>query len=1020
MKFTPLPPQVSYPELESEMLDTWEKEQTFKRSLARNPQERRFTFYDGPPFATGLPHYGHILQGAIKDVIPRFKTMQGYFVERRFGWDCHGLPVEVEVEKELGISSRQEILDMGVAAFNDACRAIVLRYTAEWEQTTKRLGRWIDFENDYKTMDTDYMESIWWVVKELHEKGLLYEGHKAMHICPRCATPLSNFEVGLAYRDRVDESVYALFPLDDGVNLVAWTTTPWTLPGNVLLAVNPNLTYVEVEHEGQRYIVAEDRLAAVFGEGTAVVARHSAKDLRGRTYDPPFRIDNLEGRQYEVVESEVVSSEEGTGILHVAPAFGEEDLAIGQREQAAFIQHVDMTGKVRAPVEQYAGQSVLEVNSQILADLKHAGRVLRTEKVTHQYPHCWRCDTPLLNYATTSWFVAVTQLKERLITENQHINWMPDHVRDGRFGKWLEGARDWAISRNRFWGNPLPIWRCANNHLTVIGSRDELEKLSGQRPDDLHKQFVDEIEFNCPTCGKTSRRIEDVLDCWFESGSMPYAEQHYPFEHKKDFAAQYPADFIAEALDQTRGWFYTLHVLGVALRDEKAFQNVITTGLVLAEDGKKMSKRLKNYTEPEKLINRYGADAVRLYMLSSPVVRGDDLRFTDEGVEEVMKKFNAMLWNSVGFFMTYASVDGWELPAKQTVSQHVLDRWILSRLTATRETVTSALESYDIMQAVRVLVAFLEELSNWYIRRSRRRFWKTEDDADKLRAYETLFTVLDVIIKLSAPFAPFLSDYLYRRLHGATSSVHLADWPTPRASENLELEAQMNLAREVVRLGLAARSVANIKVRQPLQTVTIATSSSFDSEILDIIREELNVKDVALKQSADDMTETVLRPIPREIARLAKKNTQAVLEKLKSGGYAIVPDGYSVGDLTIPHSAVETIHAPKEGYIVETSSAAAVGVSTEVSPELRREGIVRDVIRSIQELRRSEGFAVSDRIELRLVAAEAEVREALEQLLDLLQGEVLAAKVTLFAEGEEEHNLEVGEHQLGATLTHVS
>ncbi len=1020
MKFTPLPPKVSYPELESETLRIWDKEETFKRSLERNPQSRRFTFYDGPPFATGLPHYGHILQGAIKDVIPRFKTMQGYYVERRFGWDCHGLPVEVEVEKELGITSRQQILDMGVAAFNDACRAIVLRYTAEWEDTTKRLGRWIDFENDYKTMDTDYMESIWWVVKELHAKGLLYEGRKAMHICPRCATPLSNFEVGLAYRDRVDQSVYALFPLASGANLVAWTTTPWTLPGNVLLAVNPNLKYAEVEHGGQRFIVAEDRLEAVFGPSMSIVKRYSAKQLSGQEYEPPFRIDNLEGRQYVVVESDVVSSEEGTGILHVAPAFGEEDLAIGQKEKAAFIQHVDITGHFQSPMDQYIGESALSINDRILADLKHRGRVLRTEKITHQYPHCWRCDTPLLNYATTSWFVAVTQLKDRLVAENRQITWMPEHVRDGRFGKWLEGARDWAISRNRFWGNPLPIWRCTNNHLTVVGSRDELKLLSGEFPEDLHKQFVDKIEFKCPSCDETAKRVEDVLDCWFESGSMPYAEQHYPFEHKETFAKQFPADFIAEALDQTRGWFYTLHVLGVALRDQKAFQNVITTGLVLAEDGKKMSKRLKNYTDPGELMNRYGADAVRLYMLSSPVVRGDDLRFTDEGVEEMTKKFNAMLWNSVGFFMTYASVDKWQPAKKPEPSEHILDKWVLSRLAAVSEEVTNALESYDIMQAVRALLMFLDELSNWYIRRSRRRFWKTEDDSDKLHAYQTLYTALETTVRLAAPMAPFLSDYLYRRLCDSELSVHLAEWPSSVGKRDTALEVQMASAREIVRLGLAARSTAAIKVRQPLEVATVATPAELDEETLEIIRDELNVKKVTIKQSADEMTETMLRPIPREVARVAGKQTQLVLEKLKKGDCEVLENGYKVDGIMVPSDAVETIHAPKHGYVVESSPLAAVGISTDLSDELRHEGIVRDVIRSIQELRRSEGFSVSDRIELRIVVTQSDTREALERLGALLQEEVLATKVSLFAEGKEKHSLQVGDTKIEATISHVS
>lgn len=982
------------------MLRTWKRERTFERSLSQTKRGKRFTFYDGPPFATGLPHYGHLLQGTIKDVIPRFRTMQGRYVERRFGWDCHGLPVEYELEKELGIKNRQEIVEMGVGKFNDACRKIVLRYTKEWEKSTTRLGRWVDFRNDYKTMDPDYMESTWWVLKQLWEKGLLYEGRRAMRICPRCATPLSNFEVSQGYADRDDPSVYVGLPLrsDPDVSLLVWTTTPWTLPGNVLAAVNKHLTYVEVETDrGRRYVLAESRLGSVFPNHDYALRRTlRAEELIGQQYEPPFPKRNLTGTSYEVVAADVVTADEGTGILHVAPAFGEEDMEIGQRENAAFIQHIDITGTVTDEAPRYRGLQALEANEPIIADLKKSGRLLRKEMVRHSYPHCWRCDTPLLNFATTSWFVAVTKLKPRLLEANERIDWTPAHVKHGRFGKWLEGARDWSISRNRFWGNPLPIWRCDGpdgSHLTVVGSRDELEALSGRRPKDLHKQYVDKITFPCPDCGAPATRIEDVLDCWFESGSMPYAKEHYPFEHRHDFRRLFPADFIAEGLDQTRGWFYTLHVLGAALFDSPAFLSVVITGLIQAEDGRKMSKRLNNYPEPGEIFDKYGADALRLYLMTEPIVRGDDLRFREKGVEEAMRNFSGTLYNVYSFFATNAAVDEWTPPAKPGRATGTLDRWIQSRLQSVTAEVTEALERNDLMTAGRGLIGFLDELSNWYVRRSRRRFRKSEDARDQARAYATLYEALTVFLRLAAPITPFIADHLYRQLTG--ESVHLAGWPKPRPAQvDRDLEDQMALAREVARLGLAARSTAKIKVRQPLSE--IFGPALKNKEVVQIVMDELNVKRYGDFKKVSGSFQTIAHPKPRVIAPLAGSDTQEVLRAVKAGKYKSNRDGtYAVGKLKLPADAIDVHYTRAGSQVVEGSSRATISLETKLDQALLDEGRAREIVRLFQELRKSSGLRVDDRITAQISTDDPDLERVLDAHADLIKGEALARSLEL-------------------------
>ncbi|MSU75939.1 isoleucine--tRNA ligase [Patescibacteria group bacterium] len=1018
---------VSFPKLEQDVLKLWKKEGTFEQSLKQTKKGKRFTFYDGPPFATGLPHYGNLMQGIIKDTIPRFRTMQGRYVERRFGWDCHGLPVEYGLEKELGIKNRQEILEMGVGKFNDACRAIVLRYAGEWRAITERIGRWVDMDNDYKTMDPDYMESVWWVIKQLWEKGLLYEGRQSMHICPRCATPLSNFEVLQGYADRDDPAVYVKLPLrhDQDVSLLIWTTTPWTLPGNVLAAVNKHLTYVEVEHDGQRLVLAESRLAAVFPNNDYTLRRTlRAEELIGQQYEPPFPKRNLTGTSYEVVAADAVNADEGTGILHVAPAFGEEDMEIGKREQAAFIQHIDITGTITNEVPRYRGLQALDANQQIIADLKKSKRLLRSETIRHSYPHCWRCETPLLNFATKSWFVAVANIKPELLRTNEQITWLPESVKDGRFGKWLEAARDWSISRNRFWGNPLPIWRCPDGHLTVIGSLDELEKLSGKRPKDLHKQYVDKITFDCPECNGKATRIEDVLDCWFESGSMPYAKEHYPFQHKKEFEESFPADFIAEALDQTRGWFYTLHVLGVALFDSPTFKNVVSTGIIVAEDGQKMSKSKQNYPDPDKVLDKYGADALRLYILSSPVVRGDDLRFREKGLEEIQRNFVSTLYNVYSFFTTYAAVDEWSPPTKPSRQTNVLDQWVTSRLNSLTKETTEALEQNDLMTASRGLMSFLDELSNWYVRRSRRRFWKSDSDTDKEQAYATLYTVLTTFTRLAAPITPFITDHLYRELTG--KSVHLAEWPTATGSKvDSDLERQMSVARQVVRLGLAARTQAGIKVRQPVAEATVVDRIKSgivkNKSIVQLVSDELNVKKLAFITKESGFVKEVIQPVPSEVGPLFGREAQQVIEEIKAGKVQRKGQKVFVRGRELPEDAVRVTWAPVGDLVVESSADVVVAINPDLNEDLVDEGRARELIRAFQELRKSSGLDVSDRITATAETDNPDLERMLDAHHDLIATEILAQSLEQASSaGDNTKSVQIDDKTVSISLSKIS
>ena len=927
--------------IENEILEFWDKDKTFEKSVDSRPEDKPYHFYDGPPFATGLPHYGHIVASLIKDIVPRYWTMKGYRVERRWGWDCHGLPVENIIEGDLKLGSKKEIEEYGIDKFNEACRSTVLKYADEWKTTIRRMGRWVDMENDYKTMDLSFMESVWWVFRELWDKELIYKGYKSMHICPRCETPLSNFEVTQGYKDIKDLSVTAKFKLinvkekldiDGDVYVLAWTTTPWTLPGNVLLAVGENIEYVVVEVEDENYILAKERVEDVLKDKEyKIVKEVSGKDLFGLEYEPVFPYFKETENAFRIVSADFVTTEDGTGVVHIAPAFGEDDYEIGKRENTGWVQHVSMDGRFISEVTDFAGQEVkprgdhTKTDIEIIKYLAHNGLLFSKEKYEHSYPHCWRCDTPLLNYATSSWFVSVTKLKEQLLKNNKQINWVPDHIKDGRFGLWLEGARDWAISRNRFWGAPLPVWESEDGDFICIGSKEELEKLSGEKVDDLHKHFVDKIEI--VQNGKKYKRVKEVLDCWFESGSMPYGQMHYPFENKEKFEASFPAEFIAEGQDQTRGWFYTLHILATALTSGEnpsiptktsvpAFKNVIVNGIVLAEDGKKMSKRLKNYPDPIGLIEKYGADAMRYYLSSSSVMEAQSLSFSESGVKEIFNKVLNTLWNVVVFYKMYTNKT--EENDSKFESDNVLDKWIVSKLEILKKEVEENMDEYKLVNASRPIKDFIDELSTWYVRRSRDRFKSEGQDRDN--AVETLGYVLVELSKIMAPFMPFVSEKIYKEL-GFENSVHLELWPELKKDliDETVLE-NMKLVRKIVEMGLALRDEEKLKVRQPLQYI-LYQSNKLNSEYESIIANELNVKQVKY------------------------------VEEIKL----------------------------EEGNVIKEDSEIKVVLNIELTDELKKEGLVREIVRMINQKRKEKKMIVEKDVVVEYETTDDLIRQVFEE-----------------------------------------
>ncbi len=849
---------MNLPQIELKILKFWDKKRIFFKSIKQRKGSRFFSFYDGPPFASGPPHYGHILATTIKDTVLRYWTMRGFRVERRVGWDCHGLPVENLIEKELGLKTKKDIEKLGIKKFNAACQASVFRCVKDWETTLRRVGRWADYANAYATLDKEYTESVWWVFKKLYELGLVYQDYRVTPYCPRCGTPLSNFELNQpgASQDVKDQSVFVKFPIkgEKGSFFLVWTTTPWTLPANTALAVGENINYVKVKVGEEKYILAKERLS-VLSEPREIENEFLGGALVGREFEPLFEM-KLDKPGYKVVAADFVTVQEGTGIVQIAPSFGEEDMELGRKENLPSPVTVDLEGKIKKDLAiPGEGKPVKQADEDIKADLKKRQLLYKEEKITHSYPFCWRCDTALLYYPLNTWYVAVSQFKEQLVKNNQPIRWVPAHLRDGRFGKWLEGARDWAVSRNRFWGAPLPIWICQKcQAIKVIGSLKEL----GRKINNLHRPYIDELKFKCPQCDGEMRRTEEVFDCWFESGSMPYAQWHYPFENKKLVEETFPADFISEGIDQTRGWFYTLHVLAAALtlqnlglgQDSPAFKNVVVNGLILAEDGKKLSKRLRNYPEPEAIFAKFGADTLRYFLLASTAM-GEDYYFSQRRGEGVYRRTIATFWHSYLFFKTY--VDKNFKPQRHFRPKNPLDRWIVSRLNHLNLTMLKAMDSYDLTAGARPLDMFIDELSNWYVRRSRRRFQKPETLAEKNEASQTLYLALLTLAKLAAPFIPFITEEIYLELRKSRmpESVHLCDYPAAdKKLINKNLEAKMSKVREIVALALAERASAGIKVRQPLKELRIKNYELRSSkELLELIKDEVNVKEIIFDEN---------------------------------------------------------------------------------------------------------------------------------------------------------------------------
>ncbi len=1032
--YTPVSNRVDFAAIERDVLKLWEKNDTFKKSQELRKDAEEFVFYDGPPFATGMPHYGHLLAGTIKDIIPRYQTMKGKYVERRFGWDCHGLPVEYEVEQALKISGKKQIEEMGVDVFNEHCRSIVLRYTKEWREVVTRMGRWVDFDNDYKTMDPEYMESIWWVFNSLWDKGLIYEGQKILPYCPRCSTPLSNFETNQGYMDVTDPAITVRFKVIGSENtyILAWTTTPWTLPSNMALAVGNDITYVKVKDGDDIYILAKDRLPSYYKdeETFSVESELKGSELVGEKYEPlfPYFADKAGEGAFRVCAADFVSTGDGAGIVHIAPGFGEDDAALGAKEGIPAVCPIDAECCFTDEVSDYAGRKVKEADKDISRWLKKEKKLVHQGTVKHSYPHCWRCDEALIYRGISTWFVNVEKVKERLIDANGDIRWVPSHLKDGRFGKWLEGARDWAISRNRYWGAPLPIWRSDDGkEMVCIGSIDELEELSGKRVSDLHKHFVDDIEIPSKEGRGMLKRIPEVLDCWFESGAMPYAQAHYPFENKQRFEEHFPADFIAEGLDQTRGWFYTLMILSVALFDRPAFRNVIVNGLILAEDGKKMSKRLKNYPDPATIIETYGADALRLYMLNSPVVRGEGLRFAEQGVKHSLRHLMIPLWNSYSFFVTYANIDGWttEKMVGLAPSDNQLDRWIRSSLESLIAGVTEAMESYDLQKAVRPFVRFIEDLTNVYIRRSRRRFWKSEDDSDKIQAYQTLNYVLLQLSKIAAPCVPFISETIYQNLRTADmpESVHLCDFPiADDSNRDVALEEEIEAVRTIVRMGRLLRTEHSLKVRQPLAKLHVVCC---DDDVLsrlsgftEIMKEELNVKEISFGSNESELAHLKAKADfrrlgPRFGQQMKQVSTAIValdhdtLVTLTGGtSIALDLDGETV-DLQSEDVVIERI--PREGLVVASEGHLIVALETELTPDLLAEGLAREFVSRVQNMRKEADLEVTQRIKIEF-SGDHDLEVATDKFNGYIKTEVLAISCLAVEEVEGGEELDLNGH----------
>lgn len=1021
---------VSFPELEEEILDYWQKNKIFEKSVSDRPakigeQNNEFIFYDGPPFANGLPHYGHLLTGFIKDVVARYQTIRGKKVERRFGWDCHGLPAEMGAEKELGFSGRAAITQYGVDKFNEYCRSSVMKYASNWEKYVNRQARWVDFANSYKTMDKNFMESVLWAFKELYNKGLIYESMRVMPYSWACETPLSNFETRLdnSYRQRADKAVTVTFTLNQPppeapegfaeYRIAAWTTTPWTLPSNLALAVNPDMEYAYIGKGDICYIIASFAVKSYAKElgidGGVAFSSIKGSKLVGLTYQPIFDYFQNHPNSFRILGGDFVIEGDGTGVVHMAPGFGEDDQILCQKEGIELVCPVDNAGKFTAEITDFAGMQVFEANDPIIIKLKTQGAWLKTEQYLHNYPHCWRTDTPLIYKAVPSWYVKVTEFKDRMVELNQQINWIPDNVKDGLFGKWLENARDWSISRNRFWGTPIPVWRSDNPkypRIDVYGSCAELEKDFGVKVEDLHKPFIDQLvrkNPDDPTGQSMMRRVPDVFDCWFESGSMPYGQVHYPFENKNWFENHFPADFIVEYTAQTRGWFYTLMVLSTALFDKPPFLNCVCHGVILDSTGQKLSKRLNNYADPLELFDKYGSDALRVTMLSSNVVKGQELLIDKDGkmVFDSLRLFIKPIWNAYHFFCLYANIDGIKA-SHDASSTNVLDRYILSKLKITVDKIALEMDQFDTQDSYSLIGGFFEILNNWYIRRSRARFWKSEQDEDKISAYNTLYTCLEVMTKAMSPLLPLISEHIYLGLTGAkpSDSVHLQHFPS---LDNIKVDAdlvrKMDQVLDICSIALFIRSEHNIRVRQPISKLAIITEDAAKlKEFEELIKDEINAKMVEYKTNIADFAELKLsinfpvlgKRLPhkmKEIIALAKAdNWQQQGEDLLIAGEKLLADEYSL--VLEPKDKINTKpFADNKGLVL---------LDLEITKELEEEGIARDLIRFIQQARKDAAFKVADKI-LLSIQSEVDLRPIIDHHGDFINEQTLSRFAAAFA-----------------------
>ena len=1016
---------LKFGERELEVLDFWHKNKIFEQSMKENEDGPKFTFYDGPPTANGKPHIGHILTRCIKDLIPRYKTMQGYNVLRKAGWDTHGLPVELEVEKLLGLDGKEQIEEYGVEPFIQKCKESVWKYKGEWEKMSDRVGYWADMDDPYVTYENDYIESVWWSLKEIHKKGLLYKGHKIVPYCPRCGTALSSHEVAQGYKDVKETSIFVRFKVKgEDAYFLAWTTTPWTLPSNVALCVNPNEEYVLAQDKnGDQYYLAKALCEKLLGEDAHIVRKFTGKELEFKEYEPLFDFVHPDQKAWYITCDTYVTLTDGSGIVHIAPAFGEDDANVGRKYGLPFVQLVKPDGTMSGETK-WPGVFVKKADKLIIEDLRECGLLFAEVPYEHSYPFCWRCDTPLIYYARSTWFIKMTELRDNLLKNNASVNWLPENIKNGRMGNFLENVIDWGISRERYWGTPLPVWTCGCGHVHVVGSRSELREMAETDvPEDieLHKPFLDPITLKCPECGGSMHRVPEVIDCWYDSGSMPFAQWHYPFEHKEEFESHFPANFISEAVDQTRGWFYTLLAIGTLIFDKAPFENCIVLGHVQDKDGQKMSKHKGNVVDPWSVLDKQGADAVRWYFYSASAPWLPS-RFYDEAVSEMQRKFMGTLWNTYAFYILYADIDGFDPTKYELKPTNIMDKWVLSRLHSLVRSVTDDLDHYRIIEPSRSLSQFVDELSNWYVRRSRDRFWGSGMEQDKIDAYMTLYTVLETLTRLLAPFTPFMTESIYQNLvrtngKNAPLSVHLTKWPqADEALIDTKLERDMDAVLNVVNLGRACRNTANIKNRQPIAKIFVSGIDHLDETFLSVIRGELNAKEVELGAAAAEYITYNVKPQMRTLgpkygkllggirAHLAQADGMLVVSTVRGGAaYEFEVDGSKV---SLQEEDVLVEPAQREGFVAETSGDFAVIIDTTLTPELIEEGNVREIISKVQTMRKEAGFEVTDKIEL-YAKGNDKITAIMENNEDRILSEVLAQGVQYgVAEGyEKEWNI---------------